>query len=422
MTSREEIKAALTEAGTIAGAARILGVARQSVQGRMDDELRALLKRPAKKTEASPVKAERPSLNVAGDSATIITPAAPELGEIGDLIRDAGLDPEEWVVLSTKVNAWDALAQGKGEDGDPVIVTLHQRKVTLARRPSVALVSPARHAPDVVAVRPASASVHEPDLIVVEGDHQAPYFDPALDAAATRFVADVQPVEHGFLGDGADFPTISRHPDHPAAMATAQECLDTYYGILRRRAEAAPNAKRWKLKGNHDWRLESELLGRAERMYGIRPVGEETHALSLERLLHLDAMKINLIEHPLGFEHAEAVIVPGPYGLVVRHGFVTGHNTGRRTLDKLGRSVIVGHDHSREHAWKRDYSAGTNRQAVVAGTMSRCDDIFPHYAINPDWHQGFVTVTRWPDGRFQIEHAEWMDGALTWRGRRWTAD
>ena len=57
----------------------------------------------------------------------------------------------------------------------------------------------------------------------------------------------------------------------PAAMATAQECIDAAYGILRRRADAAPNARRWKLKGNHDWRIESELLMRAERLYGLHP-------------------------------------------------------------------------------------------------------------------------------------------------------
>ena len=81
-------------------------------------------------------------------------------------------------------------------------------------------------------------------MFVVEGDHQAPYFNPQLDAAATAMVADLQPERHVFLGDLMDFPTISRHADHPAAMASVKDCLEAGYGILRRRAEAAPNAER----------------------------------------------------------------------------------------------------------------------------------------------------------------------------------
>jgi hypothetical protein len=260
-----------------------------------------------------------------------------------------------------------------------------------------------------------------PELIVVEGDHQAPYHDPGLDACTTEFVREMQPAEHIFLGDTADFPTISRHPDHPAAMASAQECVDAAYGILRRRAEAAPNAIRKKLKGNHDWRVESELLARAERLHGITPAGEETAALSLRRLLQLDSLGIELVEDVRGWEHAEVVLVPGGNGLVVRHGFVTGANTANKTLAKLGRSVIVGHGHQKESTYRTTYPKLRLQQAAVAGTMSRNDGVFPHFAINPNWHQGFVTVERWPDGSFIIEHALYHHGTLYWRDRRWEA-
>lgn len=32
-----------------------------------------------------------------------------------------------------------------------------------------------------------------------------------------------------------------------------------------------------------------------------------------------------------------------------------------------------------------------------------------------------VTVERWPDGSFVIEHAVYHDGELFWRDRRWKA-
>lgn len=412
----EQITAALQSAGSIRGAARELGYSDRSLRRWMKDEG---IEAPTRDGRVAHSKALPATTKVEGDEATVVSNPSPELGDIAELIRDRGLDPDEWVVMSTTVNEWEALAYGGGADGKPRIVTLHQLKVTLKRRVAVQLVSPARHVPALVKSSPRPLPSSEPELIVVEGDHQVPYHDPDLDAATTAFVEDLQPAEHVFLGDTLDLPDISKYDDHPAAMARVQDCIDQGYALLRRRAEAAPNARRRKLKGNHDWRIEGEQLRRSERLYGIRPAGEDVHALSLRRLLHLDALGVELVEDDRGWQHAEVELVPGRDGLVVRHGFVTGHNTAGRTLDKLGRSVIVGHDHSKASVYKLEYPMRELRQAFVAGTMSRCDREWPHFAVEPDWHQGFVTVARWPDGRFLVEHAVWQDGHLYWRGSRW---
>jgi hypothetical protein len=325
-----------------------------------------------------------------------------------------GLPEDEWVNVSVTVNEWQGPVAGGGAQ------TFAQAKGSFRKIADVALVSPAVHVPELIRPKPVRRAAEAPRLYVVEGDHQAPYFDPALDAAATAMVADLQPERHVFLGDLMDFPTISRHADHPAAMANVKECLEAGYGILRRRAEAAPNAERFFLKGNHDWRLESELLLRAERMANITPVGEDEPALSLRRLLHLDKLGVELVTDPRGWEHAEVDLVPGRKGLVVRHGWLTGANTGKRSLDKRGRSLLVGHGHGREHYFAWDPSAETERQAAMVGTMSRTRDVvFPHFATCDDWLQGLATVTVWPSGRFVIEHARWEDGALYWRDRAW---
>lgn len=409
----------LAAQGSIRKAAPLLGVPRSSLQDKLaewasgDANFRARLE-AVKREGQQQARAERPSTTVKGDEATVVSSVAPNLGDLDGLVRDRGLDPEEWEVVHATLNEWEApVAEGGTR-------TMRQMKAQLRRRVKLALVTPARHVPTLARPPRVRRAADEPRVFVVEGDHQAPYHDPELDAAATAMVADLQPERHVFLGDLCDFPTISRHADHPAAMATAQECIDEGYGILRRRAEAAPNAERFLLKGNHDWRLESELLARAERMYGIRPAGEAVPALSLHRLLHLDAVGVELVEDPRGWEHAEVELVPGPKGLVVRHGWVTGANTAGRSMAKRGRSLIVGHSHAREHVFAWDPSAETERQAVVLGTMSRArDPRFPHFATLDGWLQGPATVTLWPSGRFLIEHALWQDGALYWRDRAW---
>jgi hypothetical protein len=395
---RSSVAEALREAGSIAAAARLLGVDRRRLSEfvNADADLKALRWTPMQGTETT----------VEGDDAEI-TVEGTRLGDHARLLSDKGLDPDEWYV--TGVKAWQTY------HGDDRLTVVFRRRVAMV------VLSPARHVPALVRPVPVERPAGRPELIVVEGDHQAPYHDPGLDACATEFVREMQPVEHVFLGDTADFPTISKHADHPAAMATAQECVDAAYGILRRRADAAPNARRWKLKGNHDWRIEGELLMRAERLYGLHPAGETDAALGLRRLLHLDALGVELVEDKRGWEHAEVVLVPGGNGLVVRHGFVTGAGTGKKTLEKLGRSVIVGHGHQKESAYRLTYPKRRLQQAFVAGTMSRNDGEFPHFAINADWHQGFCTVMRWPDGSFVIEHAVYHDGTLYWRDKRWTA-
>jgi hypothetical protein len=367
----------------------------------------------------STAKAEKSSVAINGDTATIVTKPLESLGEIEDKIREYGLDPAEWQVVSSKINQWEALANGGGEDSEPQIVTLKQFTFSLKRIVSLAILSPATHVPALVKPKKVKASVHEPDVIVVEGDHQIPYNDPALENCVNQLVTDLQPTEHIFLGDTLDYPTISRFPDHPAAMATPQECINLGYSMLRRRSQASPNTKRKKLEGNHDARPAKELLSRAERLFGLAPAYEEEPALSHRRLLHLDSIGVELVTDIRGWEHAEIELVPGRDGLVVRHGFVVGQNTPKKTLDKIGRSVIFGHVHHMETLYRLDYPEKVLRVAHINGSMCRNDGVFPHFQVNPDWNQGCTVVTRWPDGKFLIDRAVFDDGHLYWRDRRY---
>lgn len=409
-------------AGNVAAAAEALAVQHATLTCHIKarglkpklEELRAAGREQATRDA---LDAARRKTEIRGDTATVYVDPV-DLGDIEGLLRSRNLDPDEWVVTSATLNEWDGPVAGGGTQ------VLRQLKVTLKRAPRLILAAPAVHVPPV-RPRPGtrrSRRADQPRVTVVEGDHQAPYHDPDLDVAACKLIADVGPAEHVLLGDTMDLPTISKHADHPAAQAKVQECIQAGYELVRRRRDAHPDARCRKLKGNHDWRLESELLVRAERLYGIKPAdtgdGPEVDALSLRRLLHLDALGVELVEDPRGWEHAEVELVPGPQGLVVRHGWLTGENSAKRSVHKRGRSMIVGHGHAREHWFGWDPSAECERQAVMAGTMSLArDHRFPHFAVADLWLQGLVVVTVWPDGEFQVEHARWDGKRLRWRDR-----
>lgn len=428
----DELIAILKDKGNIAAAARWLGVPRTSLRDRIDSrglDLPAST-RPMEKLNGLP-DPEPAGVKVEGDLATIVEPVSSRerLGDIATLIRERGLDPDEWIVTSTTLKEWDALT--KAEPGE----TNGQRRlrywtVTLARAPHLILALPAVHVPVVKRSRVGPPASEKPVTIVVEGDHQIPYHDPKLHIASVEMLRTLAKkhrlAEHVYLGDLGDYPTISRHPDHPAAMAAVNDVTQGSYDVLREKAEATPNIRRRKLKGNHDWRVEGELLARAERMYGIKPAdtaaGPELPALSLRRLLHLDALGIELVEDPRGWQHGEVELISGMRGLVVRHGWLTGENTAKKSMLKRGRSMIVGHTHGREHTFWWDPSAEVERQGVVAATMSHArNPVFPHFAVCDNWLQGSVVVTVWPDKAFQIEHARWDGKNLSWRDYRWSA-
>lgn len=369
---------------------------------------------------------EKPSFTVKGDTAVLVTEPSPtaSASDVEELMRSRGLDPAEWITVTVTVNEWDAMTSPV--DGENRIVKMRQLKVGLKRRISLMLVSPAVHVPKVARI--GKITPGDPEYVVVESDHQAPYHDPRLHAASLALLGKLQPHEHVFLGDTGDYPTISRFRDHPAAMASVNDVNQAAYEILRDKAEASPDSRRRKLKGNHDYRVEAELLTRAERMYGIRAAdtgdGEQLPALSLRRLLHLDALGIELVEDVRGWEHAEIELVPGQRGLVARHGWITGFNTARRSMEKRGRSIIVGHTHQPEHTFRWDPSAECRREAAVIGAMCTVrgqGKDFPHFVPTDGWLQGFGVVSRWADGRFAIEHVRWDGGVLTWRNERFGA-
>lgn len=366
---------------------------------------------------AAPAAPCRPGAEIRGDEATVTGYPSPDLGDADHLLASRGLDPDEWEVTKAVVNEW-----GRDPDtGGPY----RQLKVWLRRRVTMELVRPAVHVPR--ATRPRHArSTEGPRSGVVLTDPHCPYEDPALDRCVESFLADHEP-DFGVLGgDVLDLPTISRHRKNPAYDASPQECVQSGYEWLRRKVEASPDTRWTLLLGNHDIRLRDYHLDQAERTYGLAPASvdgtepePESAADFIRRVLHLDALGID-VEAPAAdgaYTKAQANVTRT---LGVIHGDTTGQNPGRRIMAKRGHSVIFGHDHSKSTSYLTRYDMDGHKQlvAVGAGTLARIEDGLG-YCEHPDWQQGFATVTTWPDGTFNAEHAVYTAGALYWRDRRW---
>lgn len=370
---------------------------------------RALRRFGIDQTGAGP---QGPATTVRGDQADVRSGAvrAAELAEPHELLRERGLDPEEWEITSVTVNEWDSPSG-----------PMKQLKLSARRRKPVEFVIPANEPsykrPSFETWRSAS----DPVLCVLVGDQQAPYHDEKLHDLFIQWLHRNRPAQGILVGDTLDFPDISRHRDNPEWHVSAQECIDSAFSLLMDYVRASEATEWRKLMGNHDERLRTELLNRAERLYGIRPAGETEHALSLKRLLHLDALGIDLVEPDGNYTHAQARLSANA---AVRHGWLVGKDSGQaalKSVDALGHTIVIGHTHKQSIVGRTVYDIdghGSTLWGVETGCMCKSEGGLG-YTVAPDWQQGFAVATLWPDDTVHIDLAKYNNGVLTWRDQRY---
>jgi UDP-2,3-diacylglucosamine pyrophosphatase LpxH len=368
------------------------------------------------------VRAERPSCKIAGDTATVITEPTTDLGDLERLIRERGLDPEDWEVVSATLNEWDGPVKNGGKQ------KLRQLKIQLKRRQPLQWLFPATDVAqrdEPYLYKHPLVGVDYPQTIALLPDPHCPYQDLELEKRVHALVDDLEPDRVICLGDVCDFSSISRHRDNPAWFTTAQENIQEAFAWWSRLRDAAPDAEMDWIEGNHDARIRNELLTRAERMYGIKPAavpGEATgaDALSLERLCHLDRLRVNWVgpdREGDGYQHAGIDIGPE---LHARHGFLTGANSTATMLDAIGMSVVLGHTHRQDVHHRTIYRGKRALGRIVAvecGTLASLEGGMG-YAVNPKWQQGLAVATVWPDGSHDVELVPYDGKALYFRGRR----
>lgn len=349
------------------------------------------------------------------------------IGDVEAYLRKRwGLAADVWAVLSVTVNEWQGPIAGGGS------ATFAQAKGSFVKRQDIAALLPAPAAwsgPRYPArkrglVRKTAAMRR----IVALYDHQAPYINDALHRATLAMIRDLKPDELAHGGDLADYTNISKHKDHAYIKADVDECTQAATDILASLRAAAPDARFRLLEGNHDIRPLSEMLLRCERMANIR--GGDLHdgkgrdeLITTRKLWRLDELGIELVADQRGWQHAELELVPGPAGLVMIHGHLTGRNVAARTLEDVGRSVILGHTHRPEHVFHWNKSLRVEQQAMVAGCQCavRGDKGFPTFVARDKWLQGPVVVTVHADGQFVLERVRWTGDSLVLGSKRWSS-
>ncbi len=388
----------------------------------------ASIRRAKKRDEnAAPKLSREPSFKLDGDEATINGPEMTEQLTPEQLMEMHGLDPDDWDIQNVIVNKWDAMTTPAPDaDGNMMnrVVPMYQIKVILVRKKPIKFVFPARAEGGYVAPRIGRKNVSGTQTWVLFGCQQAPYHDLAMHSAILAMIRDVRP--YGFIsaGDTVDFPSISRHRDNPEWHSTVQEGIDSAYLMLRDYRLADEQMRMVKLLGNHDIRIRSELLTRAERLYGIRRAevpgqGTEEDVLGLKNLLRLDELNIELVEPNGEYTHAQFELG----NIAVIHGTKTGPGAAMKEMDRKIHSVIMAHTHTQSLGKKVIYDLNGTRRTLTAVEMGTATTIEGGlgYTVKPNWINGGAVVELFEDGTHNIELVEWDGEHLTWRDNRYAA-
>lgn len=421
MHTIEQLEAAVAEHGSQRAAAAALGVNESTVRRR----LKGAGKSSAERTTAGPEKAGATIDHAKGEAVLVGRQSALDTGKVEDLVRENGLDPADWEIVTTTLNKWQGPVAGGGAQW------LRQVKVTLrSLRALEAVLRPAALPPleALPTARPFESTTGA--LGILTGCWQYPYQDPVFEGLFERFLADVRPAFGIDHGDGMDLANISRHADDPAVADPAQASVDAYGLALYRRRLVSPGTAWRLLFGNHDIRLMTEALQRAERLAGIRPAqwpGEKPQAplLAIERALRTDELGVDVIAPPHGSaKYAAAECVVSPRYLAI-HGVKTDANAAARlTVQQYGCSISMAHTHRQRMfsvRLQRGPLPAIDATGVEVGCGMEIGGRGSLYADRPDWANGAFTVTLGDDGEPFFEPLRYRAGVLAWRDYRWKA-
>jgi hypothetical protein len=334
------------------------------------------------------------------------------------LLKRVGLDPDEWTVTNVK-------ARG-GHWGNPEDPS-SQIRLEVSVKPKFGGLKIPTLENWKPLPKPKARKGKGPRTAVVCGDHHAPHHDRTLHALFCTFLAEEQPDLIEINGDLLDFADISRHRQMPKTgpggeypfTNTVNECLQEGFNILADYRTACPNAEMRLKFGNHDARLYFALVDNLKGLYDITAANEDTPALSLRNLLHLDELHVELVEKD--WERATTRV---NRRLTALHGYSTTKNPGEKMLTELRGSTLQGHSHriSLNYRTSHDPDDGTEtRLAGECGCMCEIDEGLG-YANSPNWNQGAMLVKTWPDDDFTVAPIVYLPGRLLLPdGRRYTA-
>lgn len=179
------------------------------------------------------------------------------------------------------------------------------------------------------------------DSVACIGDIHFPFQSDRRLELAQIAMRETQPTQIHLMGDNLDNPNYSRFETRQEWADSSQLGIDLLAGFLGKLRSDHPDARIVWHEGNHDQRMEKRVREFNEDLLQIRRAGETLGAMSLENLVRLEDVDVELSKgYPSALESIRDQ-------LDLYHGSVTTSNglAAQKVIQSAFRSFTTGHTH-----------------------------------------------------------------------------
>lgn len=261
---------------------------------------------------------------------------------------------------------------------------------------------------------------------LIFGDTHVPFHDPKALAVIRRLLIDVQPDVVIHIGDLIDCWQISDFDKEITRRDSLQENINTAAALLKEWYMLTPNAERYYLEGNHEFRLTRTISRMKEAQREVAKLDVFQQHVTWPGILERAGVSRDMWEFVPTQGQARRRIFPK---LITKHGTrVTKWSamTAKAEWERYGKSGLSGHTHRLGQFFHNDF----NGAHTWIETGCTCD-INPTYCADPDWQQGAVMMTFSPgkvgsarDKAYTYFNAEPIyiqEGHAMWRDKKYNA-
>lgn len=230
---------------------------------------------------------------------------------------------------------------------------------------------------------------------LVAADIHAPYHS---EANVSRMLHECKDLHIDLVvlnGDFLDCYDISFWKTDPTRMRFPDEVAEAKK-VLRKITAAFPGASKVYLEGNHELRLKSFLMDKAEKLYGLK-------ALTVEGLLDLSQMGWKFVSNRDRLMSNQAPFSLG--NLFVLHGHemrvtASAVNLPRLYFQRAMVPVLIAHHHTtQEYVVKR-----LDHEYMNSYTMGCLCDLSVEYMPVNNWNGGYALVEWDSSGKFTVDN------------------
>lgn len=269
-----------------------------------------------------------------------------------------------------------------------------------------------------------------------------PIHDESAIAVALAVIEEMNPDQVVLVGDNLDFAELGKYLTAAPFKQMLQASIDRATMLCAQLRNAAPRAKITWIAGNHEARMARYIQTNAEAAFGITrgKANDELRdgwpVMSVPFLCRMDEFGVDYLPgYPESAHYLNS-------NLVVVHGdkVVSNNSTTKKYLDNERISVIYGHIHRNELAY-RTYRTDQGPRTIMAaspGCLCRVDGAVPSTKSGMDefgrpllqgaenWQQGLAIVNYQPYGQGN----EWFNYEPMWiykgrgilRGKEYVAE